>query len=390
MDSKTFHFKEKYLWEDLEEAKDLDSEKSVVFVFFSPKLVHSEQLHILKEHFPKSQVIGCSTSGEIAQDHIRDESITCTIAKFDKTPFKIKLVDVNGPQDSRSAGSRLVSAFPSEDLKGLFILSDGLNVNGSELIKGVNEQIVSGVGNTDHNIVVSGVLAGDGNDFEKTFIYYNGEVFDKKVLALGFYGDHIDLSFGCQGGWDIFGPKRIVTKSEGNTLFRIDDKPALELYKEYLGERAGDLPAAGLFFPLEISFSENQEKYVRTILAVDEEAQSLIFAGDIPQGSYAQFMRANLDRVVDGATDAAISTNNNTNHHDHENSISLAVSCVGRRLVLGARADDEVEVIDEQANGGKVIGFYSYGELSADRIGAPCELRNQTMTILKFSEKKAG
>jgi hypothetical protein len=144
-------------------------------------------------------------------------------------------------------------------------------------------------------VVVTGGLAGDGDRFQQTWIITDGTPHSGFVCAAGLYGEQIRIGHGSMGGWDIFGPERTVTRSDGNVLYELDGRPALELYKEYLGERASGLPATGLLFPLSLrTDSSNGESIVRTILAVDEESQSMTFAGDIPEGARAQLMKANL------------------------------------------------------------------------------------------------
>jgi hypothetical protein len=208
------------------------------------------------------------------------------------------------------------------------------------------------------------------------------------VTAVGFYGDHIRLGHGSKGGWDKFGPERQVTKSIGNVLYELDGRPALGLYKEYLGDRASGLPATGLLFPLAIRTSQAEGKVlVRTILAVDEATQSMTFAGDIPEGVFAQLMRANFDRLIQGASEAATLT---FDHHNGSYSdsptLSIAISCVGRRLVLGERTEEEIEAtLEILPKGSRQIGFYSYGEISPYKSGA-CDLHNQTMTLTTIAE----
>ena len=79
------------------------------------------------------------------------------------------------------------------------------------------------------------------------------------MVAVGLYGEHVKLGHGSKGGWDTFGPERIVTKSDGNVLYELDDKPALALYKEYLGDRAAGLPGSALLFPLALRASKALE-----------------------------------------------------------------------------------------------------------------------------------
>jgi len=370
-------------WSDLEKARVLDSEKSLIVTFFSPLFADRQDIFDeLKSRFPKTQIVGCSTSGEIAQDHVRDRSLTCVIMKFNKGHYKLEHIQIDGAEKSYKHGQELARKFPQQDLKGLLVLADGLNSNGSDLVRGINSQFDS------EQVVISGGLAGDGSDFSKTHLYHSDKISSKNVLGIGFYGKDLTVTHGTRGGWDIFGPKREITKSDGNILYEIDGGPALKLYKEYLGEKAKDLPASGLFFPLELSFADNDKKLVRTILGVDEETQSLMFAGNIPQGANAQLMRANFNRVIEGANDACLQANQ-TSDIPEADSLIFAVSCVGRRLVLGSRSDDEIEAIDESSPGSTVVGFYSYGELSPIEKGSPCELHNQTMTIMKVFERKA-
>ena len=204
------------------------------------------------------------------------------------------------------------------------------------------------------------------------------------MTAVGFYGSRLRVGHGARGGWTIFGPERLVTRSEGSTLFELDGEPALTLYKDYLGDLAAGLPAAALRFPLALRESPESDKHlVRTILAVDEEEQSLTFAGDLPQGWMAQLMRANFDELVAGAEDAA----DVAGVEATQNGLVIAVSCVGRRLVLGEAAEEEVEAtLERLPTGSTQVGFYSYGELSPFASGA-CDLHNQTMTLLVIGEE---
>jgi hypothetical protein len=267
-------------------------------------------------------------------------------------------------------------------LCGVFVLSDGLAVNGSELVKGLNSALPS-------NVVITGGLAGDGDRFQRTWVIRNGQAESAIITAIGFYGDSLHITHGSQGGWDSFGPERRVTRSQGNILYELDGRPALTLYKEYLGERASGLPATGLLFPLSIRHDTTDSRsLVRTILAVEEADQSMTFAGDIPQGSLARLMRANFDRLLNGASMAANQARQSVAPGPV---LAIAISCVGRRLVLGERSEEETEItLENLPADARQIGFYSYGEISphasAEMATGPCDLHNQTMTLTTFSE----
>jgi hypothetical protein len=195
------------------------------------------------------------------------------------------------------------------------------------------------------------------------------------------------MKYGSRGGWDVLGPEREVTCSKANVLYTLDDQPALSLYKKYLGDQADALPAAGLRFPLAIRNDlEEDGLTMRTILSVNEAEQSITFAGDIPQGKFVRLMRTNFERLIDGAADAVDQMD--FSDYENESLLTVAISCVGRRLVLSQRTDEEIDaVLDCLPSEGKLIGFYSYGELSPLKSGR-CDLHNQTMTLTSFWENE--
>jgi len=193
------------------------------------------------------------------------------------------------------------------------------------------------------------------------------------------------VGFGSLGGWDPFGPERRVTRSEGNILYELDGSPALDLYEQYLGEHAAGLPASGLLFPLTVRQHREEQGVVRTILAVNQATRSLTFAGDVPNGYYARLMRANFDRLLDGATGAAQTCFEAIGSRTPD--VAILISCVGRKLVLKQRIEEEVESVQRVLGSEAVLtGFYSYGEISPFAPSARCELHNQTMTITTLSE----
>jgi len=364
------------------ELTALDSETSLLLLFGDSRLIDRPALiQQVLDACPRSHVMGCSTAGEIHGCEISDDSLVVAAARFDHTALRTAQATVQAPTDSYTAGRTIAEQLTHSSLRGVFVLSDGLNVNGSELVKGLNDTLGEAV-------VVTGGLAGDGTDFKRTWVIKDRMPIGGYVTAIGFYGDHVKLGHGSKGGWDKFGPERLVTKSKGNILYELDGRPALQLYKEYLGDRAAGLPATGLLFPLAIRSSNTDGKIlVRTILAVDEAAQSMTFAGDLPEGVLAQLMRANFDRLVQGASDAAtLAVNGRDDTSSPSPTLSIAISCVGRRLVLGERTEEEIEAaLDILPKGSSQVGFYSYGEISPYKSGA-CDLHNQTMTLTTITE----
>jgi hypothetical protein len=368
-------------------AQTTVAEAQLVLVFGATAALKQPGLiEAIRKMYPAAQLLGCSTAGEICGTQVSDDSVVATAVNFEFTQIRGVRVGLNEVGGSFHAGEHLARALPAsvaesgttEKLVHVLVLSDGLNVNGSELVRGLTRHLPEG-------ITVTGGLAGDGARFGETLVFWDSVPQKGAIAVLGLYGRRLKVGFGSLGGWDSFGPERLITRSKGNVLFEMDGQSALSLYKKYLGEHAKDLPAAGLLFPLSLRTKAGETAVVRTILSIDETEQSMTFAGDVPEGAYARLMKANFDRLIDGATGAA-----KTSHQAIglvAPDLAILISCVGRKLVLKQRIEEEVEgVRDVLGNRTVLTGFYSYGEISPFMPGAKCELHNQTMTITTFSE----
>jgi hypothetical protein len=355
-----------------------DFEPQLILVFGARSILEHQSLFTqIRESHPGVAFAGCSTSGEITNNSVTDDSLSLTAVYFQKTSVHSFCQSVQDSSESFETGKTLGNELSKDKLKHVMVFSDGLNVNGTELVNGLRDAL-------GDDVSITGGLAGDGAAFEKTVVLNPcGKVESHIVSAIGFYSDDLKVSFGSMGGWDTFGIERLVTKSKGNVLYELDNEPALDLYKTYLGDQASGLPATGLLFPLSMRVSETDEPVVRTILGVNEEDKSLTFAGDIKEDSYVRLMKANVNRLIDGADKAAKLTAKPDVNYD----LAILISCVGRKLVLKQLAEEEVEVVGDSFGADTLItGFYSYGEIAPFEEFMKCELHNQTMTITAFSE----
>jgi hypothetical protein len=352
---------------------------NLVLVFGSPSaLTQAATLPALQHRYPAARLIGCSTAGEICGPHVYDDTLVATAIHFEHTAVRTAGVDIADASGSRPAGRQLADRLAGPDLAHVLVFSDGLDVNGSALVDGLLEGLPPGV-------TVTGGLSADGERFRNTLVVHQREVRRRLIAGVGLYGRRLKVGFGSLGGWDPFGPDRIITRSAGNVLYELDGKSVLALYRSYLGDYARDLPASGLLFPLLVRTSDTDPGVVRTILGMDETFQSLTFAGDVPQGARARLMKANFDRLIDGATGAARVNLEALGQRPPE--LALLISCVGRKLVLRQRTEEEVEAVRDVLGADTILtGFYSYGEISPFTPQARCELHNQTMTITTFRE----
>jgi hypothetical protein len=358
-----------------------DNAQTLGLVFAAPRYIDTPApLHALLTAMPHVCWIGCSSAGEICGASLVDDTIQVCLVRFEHSQLRRATLPIQTEDRGYTTGARLGEALKANDLRGVLVFSDGLLISGADLADG----LVSALGD---KLPITGGLAGDGFALARTWVLADGQPKNGHVVAVGLYGERVRISACARGGWSPFGPARRITRARHNILYELDGRPALALYKEYLGELAAELPAAGIRFPLCVTTGDQRDGLIRTVIGVDEVEQSITCTGDFYEGATARLMRSTVERLVDGATDA----------YEHVAAshpgaaVAIVVSCVGRRLAMGQRTDEELEGITSLAAQGAPppaqIGFYSYGELAPGETGAGgCALHNQTMTLTVLSE----
>lgn len=354
------------------ELPSWDSDNTLVLAFGDASVeADRTPLAALRNVYRRAVLVGCSTSGQIVGSSVRDNALSVSVTAFDDTCVRSVSVDVTAAAGSHAAGLSLGERLHGPALRAVFVLSDGLRVNGSALVAG----LVATVG---PDVIVTGGLAGDDGQFARTWVIDAGEICTGRVVAIGLYGARVHVTGASVGGWGIFGPERVITRSAENVLYELDGKPALGLYRRYLGDLADGLPGSALLFPLAVRQGGDESQLVRTVLGVDEAEQSMTFAGDVPVGWRAQLMRSSPDQLIDTAAAAALHPA--PTQMTQGQVLAVAVSCIGRRLVLGGRTDEEIEAVLDGHPDLDLVGFYSFGEIGPDALGR-CDLHNQTLTL---------
>ena len=359
-------------------TEEFKQKSQLVFLFGARSVLDRKDLYQeIKAFYPSASIAGCSTSGEIQDTDILDDSLVVTAVHFDHTRVKLNSVQIDEPTQSLNAGEELGRGLEPSGLSHVVVLADGLRVNGTDLVKGLKNSL-------PQEVRVTGGLAGDGELFEKTLVCCDGPAQEGQIAVIGFYGSQLQVKCGSVAGWVPFGPERLITKSRDNILYELDGQPAIDLYRTILQEEhSTDLSSARFHFPLEIRSDEMHRGIVRTIVAVDEKDNSLVFAGDVPEGYQARLMKVNFNRLMEGASQAARDSMPPKTPPD----LALMVSCVGRKIVLKQRTFQELEAVrDILGNETRMAGFYSYGEIAPFATGQDCLLHNETMTITTFSE----
>ncbi len=363
-------------WRYLQEKTLLNN--PIVMVFGNRYLLEDETvIQEIKKEFSYENLVFASTSGEILDGSMHDNSISVTAIELENSTYVIERENSsNFNGQINLLGEALLEKFPKEKLKHLFVLADGM-LDGSKLIEGLER-------NLSKTISITGGMCGDDARFEKTLSSYNDNPKTGEVVLIGLYGDTLEVTFASAGGWFPFGPERKITKSKDNIVFEIDNKPALEVYKNHLSHRAIGLPSASLSFPLNVTYEGKKQAVVRTILAVDESQHALILAGDAPENSKVQLLMASVDALIDGAQNA---TELAVQNREKKAEIALLVSCIGRKLVMNKRVGEETEYVKESLDECTLItGFYSYGQIAPFNGNDYTNLHNQTMTVTLISE----
>ena len=369
---------EKHGWTCLSDEGDSEHAQLALAFGDIDALQQTARLDEIRQSFPNARLVGCSTGGEILGGRVFDNTLTVTSVWFEHSGLAFAETVLDSTADSFNAGQRLADALDPDGLAHVLVLSDGLKVDGSALAYGLHARLPA-------HVAVTGGLAGDQSRFQQTQVFLDVASEDNSAVAIGFYGDTLQIGYGSQGGWDSFGPDRRVTRAEGNILYELDGQPILDLYRTYLGDLAQGLPATGLFFPLSLTLEGSDQRLVRTIQAVNTDDGSATFTSVVPEGSYARLMKGNFERLVDGAAESARQALVAGPAHPH---LAILISCLGRKLVLKQRIDEEVESVQNVLGPDATIaGFYSYGEICPVDPTEPCaEFHNQTMTITTLSE----
>jgi len=319
------HFFANQSWKEL--ASDLNANNcQLVLTFGAPELITEPGIYEhLRNAYPNANIVMASTAGEIMNGEVFDNSVVATALELEKTGHKAIMTNIRDHENSYSAGKQLFAQLNQPDLNGILIISDGTLVNGDELVEGLRADNIK-------NIPITGGLAGDSTRFQKTSTGMDGIPAAGNIIAIGFYGSNMLIGHGSMGGWEEFGLERMITKSNHNILHEIDQQNALDIYKKYLGEYVEQLPGSGLLFPLSMKSKETEKVLIRTILAVNDDDKSMVFAGNVPSGNKVRLKRANFDNLIEASSRAAEGSLEILDNKRPD--WTLMISCVGRKIIL--------------------------------------------------------
>jgi len=359
----TFYINKEKLKSFLSEH-DITDEKELLIQAFCGE---TDKVHIktllsdLKSLLPKAKILGSTTDGEICNSKVSTHKTVLSFSIFENTKIITKHITA---KDSQNLAKNLLNSVKqNNDLKLLITFTDGLRTNGEDYIKTIQK--------INPDLVVAGGLAGDNAKFLRTIIFNENGIYEDGAVGAFFYNKDLQVNTEYNFGWQKIGKKLKITKANKNIVYSIDNTPAREIYRKYLGD---DLLTKGIEFPLIIT--KGNTTVARAILEVRDDG-SLVFAGNINEGDYVTFSYGDIDEILQ----KDISKYSNIDNKPSE--AYFVYSCMARRRLFGENIDTEVLPLAYTA---PTCGFFTYGELYHDAKSKQNELLNQTMTILSISE----
>jgi hypothetical protein len=324
-----------------------------------------------------ARVVGCSTAGEVATSGPGDGGVV--VLALGGNGFHVETRAATGVAARlRDAGAEVAGALapvPGKPYQVLLLLTDGLAGDQQEIVRGAYAVLGA-------SVPLVGGCAGDGLAMRATYQLHEGEVLRDAIVAAAISSD-APFGIGVRHGWRTVGEPMLVTRSDGNRVYALDDRPALDVYLDRLGAPAEARTDAAAFtrfaltHPLGLA-RRSGEPQVRFVAEADFADRSLGCIAAVPQGGLAWFMEGDAASVLDATAKACAAALSGL---DGQPPLGLlAFDCIARREVLGSGIAAEIDRVAEAAGGAPVAGFYTYGEIA--RTHGTTGFHNQTLVVL--------
>ncbi len=335
------------------------SEAALALVVASPHYEQTEMLKGIRSALGGARVVGCSSAGAITEDGVQEQAISVLVLANDAGSFTpIKVTGIGA--DMRAAGRRFGSQVKesSAPAKFAFIFSDALAGNGTDLVRGVLDELGSA-------FPIAGGAAADDLAFKKTYQYFDNEVLTDAVVGVSVAGD-VEYAVGAEHGWQPLGDAHRVTKAEGTKLVELDGRPAFSIYEDYFGARAADfkqaLSLAAITYPLGMKVEGVSEYMIRVPLAVADDG-SITCGAEVVQGSEIYLMLGTLEGAMQAAKETVTRLVERVTKAEPR--VVFVSDCIARKILFGERGKEEIALL--KAIGGPksvIFGLYTYGQIA--------------------------
>ena len=363
---------------EIEKTITEDFQPTLAIVFISIKQDWKAVSELLDKR--DITVFGATTAGEFIDGDIEEGSIAMMLMDLSPEHFRVHFLETG--EHTTSENAKQIGAVGKNTFTNpAFIIASGwLHIDGEKIIEG----IIEGFGK---EVTVFGGMAGDDLAMDGPLVFTNNESAVNGLLALIIDEDHIEINGIATCGWKPIGTTKTVTKSEGNIVYTIDDKPALDMVMKYLGldidlDSGNDvLTNIGAYYPLQLE-RENVTPVMRTAMWGNKEDRSLICAGTVPQGAQVRF---SLPPDFDAIEQVIEECKEVKDERQPEADALMMFSCISRHLSFGILMTEEIEQV-QQVWDAPMVGFFSYGEFGKSKTGKH-EFHNNTCCVVALKEK---
>ena len=343
----------------------VDNDKLLIQIFTG--IIDKKYIaRLLKEFIallPSAHIIGSTTDGEICSGKVSTKKTVISFTQFETTQLQTILVE--DISDSYESGKKIANILSSPSVKVIISFIEGLHCNG--------EAYLDGIHTIDSSVLVAGGMAGDNSQFVTTYLFIKEKISSNAAVAVALINPNLCIYTDYSFNWLSIGKQMKITKVESNRIYTIDDIPAYDVYKKYLGEEVAKLlPSVGVEFPLIIQ--KDSGRVARAVLTKHDDG-SLSFAGNIGLEESVTFGYGDADTILNHSK----KTQNSMLGFPIES--IFIYSCMARRRFMPELIESEIMPFQDLV---EVSGFFTYGEFFS--FGSKKKLLNQTMTILGLSE----
>ena len=333
------------------------------------------------------QIFGATTAGEFIDGEIEAGSIVIMLLDMNPAYFKIEFVETSPATALEDAHKLGVTGKDTFTNPAFIIANSGVSLDGEPIVEGIIQGFGKSPSPSDREVTIFGGKAGDDLALESTFVFTNGKSNDNALVAFIIDEDKIDVSGIATCGWQAIGTTKTVTKSEGNIVYTIDDKPALDMLLNYLGVeiKLDDNKEivtflSSWYYPLQVE-REHVDPVIRTAMFANREDRSLICSGRVPQGSKIKFsLPPDFDSI-----DKVVSECKSIKENAQQADALIMFSCVSRYLSFGMVMKEEIEQVQKIWDA-PLAGFFSYGEYGKSKTGK-YDYHNNTCCLVVLKEK---
>ena len=325
-------------------------------------------------------VFGCTTNGEFIDEQTEVGSAAILLLDMKKEHFQIYFEEY--PQSNYREVAQNMTKKAVEKFKTASYLLGISNpsVDGEAILRGIED--IAG-----NEVNAFGAAAGDDYSYKGTYVFTNGKESDNGMVCIALDESKIEIKGIATCGWKAVGTAKLVTKSEGNHVFTVDNQPVLDITAKYGGienvspENESLLLEIAAYFPLQLQ-REQGDPVMRPGLVVDWTDHSFYTSGTVPQGSRVRF---SLPPDFDVMEKVIKSVENLKKTEMPEAEAVIVFSCAGRILSLGPLMSQELEGIKNVWNV-PMAGMFSNAELGR-ATGGNLEMHNLTTCTIALKEK---